>query len=569
MSSGNSILDTLGIDATALLNAIGAPIASAINSGLSSVINSISSAFSFLSNIGSQISNGFTQYFVPALQNVFSPIVSFLQSLPQNIVNGLSGIGQSIGNFLVAASNGFGQTIQSVGQTLNAGLVQPLASFFNGLIQQFYSVFSPVANVLTNIPGSISTILSQFGNSVLSGFNQVAGLFSSIIQQSNAFLVNGASAFSQGLTNLGTSFQNFGAALATAFGNFGASTWNALNTQIIQPFTQGLQSEFNSIYQSIIGFNDTIKNTLLTNLPRTPDAAFNSALIVAETGIATLAAGELAALGLEALYPTKHLGIPEALHKITDILGISAIGGALYGIVIESSWGLQLKYYFNFNLQPVLPDPQTVQKAVYYKAATLDQYATSLQYEGLNADAIAMRQATIYEPLPTRILRMFIDNGVFSDAFFSGELEKTGLDPANTPTLLAAFKQLKIAQYQSQAKSIIHDVYSHGYLNQDLAINVLNMTQTPPDQITLILYLANIAAQDALNLAIEAEILAEVKKNTIAPADAVGILTGLGLSNAMADAKVKLAAVQAAPTPTKDQRNAILQAALSIPLVSA
>ena len=547
--------------------AIVGPITSAIAAAAGPIINAIATSFGFLSSIGSQIASAFTSTFSAAFNQVLVPIGNFFTAIPQTLASALSNLGTSIGQFLAAAGGNLTNAFSNLGNVLNQAIVQPLSSYFNALSANLGSIFASVQQTFLGFPALLTSTLSNFGQGLLQGFvnfgTSLIGYFANLQAKLSDFSAD----LTIGLSNFGTAFTNFGTQFNAAMGTFASAIWVNLNNDVVQPFIKNVLNQFNSIVTFAADLNATVKNTLLAVLPRTPDDAITSAITVAEIGVATIAAGELASLGLEALYPTKHLGIQEALHKITDITGITAISGTLYGIIVQSGWGRQLSYYFNYQLQPQKIDQGTAERAVWYQQRSVSQYMDDLRFEGYNDDAIEAKVATLYRPIPFRMLTKFIDNGVFNDNFMQGEITKAGFDPALLPQLLQAFQVLKVAQYQSIAKTVIHTVYQHGYLNAELATSALTLVGTPPDQIKIILYFATIAAQDALLSDLETEVLNEVKKGQTTPADAITILTDLGLDVKRATAKVRIAALQSAPTLPKSAREDILTAALSIPLL--
>ena len=540
------------------LNVVVAPLETFITDARDYIVNALTAAFNTLLSLPSTLYTFFTTTLPNALSSVESVILNALSGVA-NAVAGLPGL-----------LNGVGATLQ-----------QALTSFVSFVVSGISSVFTPALNVLyndlirpafddlkaflANPLASLSALGSFLQSSILALGSTVTAQIGSVVSS----LGNGLVQVEHTLSNVGesvnTAFNQLATGLnsmlsgfATGLGALAQEIWQAFNQYVIQPASIGLAEVSGVVGNAIAGVQNTIKQGLVALLPRTPDAALNSALAAVEIGIGATLAGEVVAILGDFLHPIKRLGIQDALHKALDIVGITSISAAMYGIVVESGWGLQLQYYFNNELQPRRIDDASSQQAVYYGTRTLGQYESDLRYEGYNPDAIASKVSTLYQPINARMLVSLFEGNFVSDDFILAELRKEGFDPSQVNNILQALQFRAMAPFAADARTLVFTMYKDGYMDVATATNVMTLVGTPKTLQTLILKLGDFQFAYEQKLLAQAYTLDLVKKAVLAPEDGEATLTGLGMNAERAHVLIQIAIATALPSPTKAERQALL-----------
>ncbi len=322
------------------------------------------------------------------------------------------------------------------------------------------------------------------------------------------------------------------------------------------------------IFKFLSNVQNQVKQTIIALLPRTPDAAFNAALIVAETGIGLYVVGQVEALLVEAVYPTKHLGITEAVKDGLSLLGITQVSASLYAIIVESGFRERLKQYFNFQLQPHKIDALTSQRAVWYLSRTTDQYRTDLKYEGFEDDYIGAKVATLYQPLPPRMLATFTELGLAPTAFVEKHLRRHGADPEDIVDIIKFMQYLPLKAFEAQARSVIYNARKEGIVNDKFGNALLDAFGVPKVQKDWIFRIADLDYQLEQAKLVKDLILQEVIKGNIKAEDAVNQIQELGYTESRAALYVRLTALKAAPKLSKDDLTKLVAEVFGItPLV--
>lgn len=526
--------------------------------------NSIIASLNFLTNLPSQIQAFITATLIPAIESFFAPVSSFLQTiyngivnLPQTILASLTGTFQFLTNTILGIgttiSNSLTTTLTNVGQTLFA----QLSSFITNGFMLAQQAFGAVTNVILQGLGAAQLAIIQTVGSIGTQLEiQLVG-FGKVLSNVGEFTV---SAFNQLSTMINAEFQGFGMALST----LSKDLWSFFYQDLILPLQNTIRQSGQLINATILNINNSIKSTLLASLPRSPEQALDSALTVAEIGVATFIAGEVEALVIEALYPTKHVGITETVTEGLKLLGVTEVAAAFYGIIVESGWGLQLQYYFNSQLRPRKPPIDLAKRGLYYGQSSFQDYSDAILFEGYNEKAEDIFINTVFEPIPARLLVSLLEDDLTTSDVVIRELRKAGLDPSVVPDLVRALEFKALKGFESNVKSIIFTVFKDGFLASDLARNIMTVFNIPKAQQEWILSLAVLQFQYEQKKDVKDLILVLVSKGQLAVADGIADLQGLGMSKDRAEVLVKTSAVRAAPSLSKGQRQDLLASALAI-----
>lgn len=553
-------------DLNDITQAIIGPIESTIGAIQNQIVTAVVSSLSFLNSIGQSVASTVTGTILPALGSLLQPVQTFLQTLYNGILaipsqvygyiqTGISQVSSAL-NSTTAAIQGFFQTY------VTAPLVQ-LQSF---LVSNFNAGIASVTGFINSSISSLTSFVQQTGSSLQSDFANAQNFVNARISELQQNVAAANQYLSTAVNQLSVNFQSVTTAFTQGFLTLGPALAKAFIAEIATLVPQVLNPLAGTLINILQPLTNTIKSELLARLPRSPDEAVDNAIALTEIGLGTLISGELAAIGLEALYPTKHLGITEAFHKGIEVLGIGEVTAGLYGLIVKSGFSVRLEQYFNFNLQPHKISAGLAATAVHYQVRTIADYQTALQYEGFDNDAISAAVATIYKPLAPRFLVKLLDDEVFNDDFYTQQLMQSGLDPKYVPQLLQSFQIMHLKSFASTAKTQIFTNYKDGLIDEATATNILKVFGTPQDQIGWILQLANIQYVTEQKVLIKDEIVAEVKKTKIDPGAAVAELINIGYDAKRAAVIIKLAAIQAAPTPSKADRQALADEVLNIPL---
>jgi hypothetical protein len=547
-------------------NAVLTPVEDAVSAAINSIVSDLTS--SFYNYIVNPIVSGFNAYVVQPIRSfVYSDVLPALTNLPGQIWSGLVNyVVNPISGALSAAWHDIVSGIATLGSMVSGGL----ASLGNGL----YAALSTGWNVIVSgVQAAISTVrtdLSAVGGAIMSGLTGFVGSIGGTLSSLSAYLTSG---FNSLTNSVGSALGSIGSQVSSAFGSIGNAIASGLKTiwsDLVTFFNDYVKPFFaemgNAIASGLNTIQTAIKNAILSIIPRTPEDAFSSALGFAEIGIGTFVAGEIAALVVEAVYPTKHWGIPEALHKGLEYLGIAEITASLYGIVVESGWRVQLQYYFQYQLQYRRPDPATSIRALWYGVRTEGQVREDLRYEGYSNDFIDAAIKTAYKPLPPFILEKLIELQVVDDAFATRQLLKEGFDPADASSLLKAFQNLSLQGYQANAKSIVFAMFKDGFLDTGTATKILGTFAVPSDQQKWILTLANYQFRYEQQQKLTTLILDQYGKDIISADQAVSSLTALGMDPTRATILVKTKGITSGAAATKAQKAEILQQAIALPL---
>ncbi len=537
-----------------------APLQTFITSARDYIVNAITQAFAFLFDIPTTIRSFFYATLLPTLQGLFSPItgaIAQVVSAVAGLPSALGGVATTVERLLATFSSTVINQVTSSVTALIPPVMQNLLSIAVGDLKAFLA--NPLAS-LSVLSQTLQAALTTLGNSVTAQIanvraelgNRVTSLEHSV--SSVGEFVN--SAFNQLATQLNTVLNGFGGALT----GLASALWQAFNDIIVRPAQALLGQVETAISGALAQVQNQIKTAIINALPRSPQQAFDSALLVGEIGLSAVVAGELGALAIEALYPSKHWGIPEAFEKALDVTGLAAIGSALYGTIVETGWSTNLRYFFNYQLQPQRIDEGSSKLAVYYGAKSIGQYADDLRYDGFNDVAISEKVATLFQPIPVRLLITLWEDNLVSDEFIIDQVRRQGIDPANAGIILKALQFRALKPFESEARSIVFAQAKDGLLDEGTATSLLRVFGIPNTQIAYILDLARRAFAHEQKLLAKAYVLDLLKKTAISPDDARSFLESVGFDAERADILVKIAVALALPTPTKAAREALLAA---------
>jgi hypothetical protein len=558
-----TIMNTLSGLAGAL-NVVVAPLETFIVQVRDFIVNAIVSAFDSLLALPSVLETFFFTTFPNALNSLASTILNALTRVA-NAVAGLPSLIDGVATTVYTSLTSFVSSV--VGQITNA-----LASATSYLWSTF---IKPALDALSAfISNSLSTLIT-LGNTILSGvnglFNQLTVSFNSLgadisgrLANTEHVLGNVSESVNVAFNQLITGINSIAAGFTQGLNTLGATLWQAFLDYIVKP-AQAVVTTFESaLTGTLANVQANIRNAILQFLPRSPQAAFDSALGIAEIGLVTFATGEIATLTLEALYPTKHLGLPEAFHKGIDFLGITEVSAALYGVIVESGWSTQLQNYFNYQLQPRRIDEQTALTSVYYGTKSLAQYQDDLRWNGFNDSAIADKTATAFQPINARILVSLVEDNLVDDAFVLDQLRQQGFDPSQVGNILKALQYRTLKPFEVTAKSIVFTMFKDGLLDQSTASNILSAFGTPKPQQDYIFLLGRYQFSYEQKLLIRTYYIDLVKKAQLAPADAIDNITALGFGRDRASVLVQIALATSLPALTKAQRTDLLTALTTV-----
>ncbi len=533
------------------------------------IVVQVISSLSFLSNLGAQVANTVNAVLLPAVAQLVAPVQSFLQTLYNGILAIPSIVSSSIQGFfaqVVSVLNATGSQIQGFFQTY---VVAPLQQAQNFIVSQFNAGLSSVQNFISGLRTDFITYLQQTASSLRQDFATAQNFVNSRITELQQNVAATNQFLSNSVNQLATNFQMSFSAFATGFATIGTGIIKALVQEIADLIPKVLDPLASTLNNVLLPITNAVKTELLQRLPRSPDEAINSAIAVAEVSFGAFVAGEIATISLEALYPTKHLGITEAMHKGLDVLGITAITSTLYGLIVTSGWKIRVEQYFNFNLQPHKIPVNTAREAVHYQVRTIEQFQTAMRYDGFDNDAIDAATKTIYKPLPPRMIVKLLDEEVLNDKFYTDMLLQGGLNPAYVADILAAFKFLALKSYAGTVKSLVSSTAKDGFLDTRVGNYILKAFGVPEDQIKWIFTLANLQYQYETRLLLKDTIIAELKKGAITAGEAVAELININMEPSRAAILVKLEAIKNAPTPSKEDRLNLAREVLGLPVVAA
>lgn len=546
------------------VNVVISPIEVFVQDALNLAVNDIKSAFQFLYNLGQDVSNSV----VAALSSLVNEVVADVRSGFAAASNALTSLRSllldDLRSALDVATNDIRSTFQGIVGTILTNL-QDLGhtevNLWNTVradsAQAYNAIHMVINSGLTTLQNNLNTYVLQPVNSLGQNF---ANEFVKVEQALNNVAVYTSSAFNQLSTDIGSSFN----ALGNGISFIGHDIFSALMNDIVIPAEKGISAGVQDVVSFAKNLNRSIGNALLQLLPKTPDEAFNAALSVAEFGVLTLAVGETAALIAEAVYPTKHLGITEALHKAMDMVGITEVAGSLYTIIISAGFEQQLRYFFNYGIQPRKIDPATSGRAVWYGERSLEQYSTDLRYDGFNEDSIAAYSKVLYRPMPVFFLEKLIELQLIDNEFGIEQLSKSGLSPSDATKVLAGFQNLALNSFQNNAKSLIFTLYKDGFMDVSTGTAIMNAFTVPKVQQQWIFTMANYQFNYEQKIQIRTLIIDEFKKGILNAVDAVTALTGIGMNVDRAKVLVEIAGVTTAAALTKAEKAKVLQEALSL-----
>ena len=560
-----------------------------VSSGLNYLTNMINNVYNFLGSISNglmgiynSIINAFNSDVVVPIENFFTGALSFLSGIPSTlgqIWNTISGIGTAIGNSFYGL------------------IVQPIEGFFSGAISflsgvpstlgQVWSTISGLGDyVISGVSGIVSTIssaLSTISSDVLNGLNNyvvapieaffagIAGAVGDLAQNLSAvgsFVVSG---FNQLATGLGGLVSDFTGAIAS----LGRAIWTALSdfvTKDVIPALQtvwlDIQAGFAWIGQQMQGiFNDAmslLRDGLIAVLPKTPDEALDSAFLALGLGAGATIGGHLIGIAVDATHPLKKWGVQTLVQETLNVLGVTTLAGAMYGIIVSSGWGEQLHHFFNYNLQPKFIDSGSSAIAVYYGNRSVEQYREDLRYEGFNDDAINAKVSTLYNPLPRLIMQTMFQEGLIDDDTIRTEILKSGYDPAQAGTIVQALQNRNLVSYQDTVKSLIFSYFKDGFTDVNTAKAICSAFNIPSNQVQWILTLANYEFKYEQYQKLVTYVIDLFAKQELSAADAVDALISLGMDKDRADVLVATKGITQAPTLPATNRAQILQDALSL-----
>ncbi len=522
-----------------------------INSVISSVTAGINSLSSTMSSLFTSIQSG--------LNYISSVVVNSLSGIVSSVYNALQGVYSFISNTVVPA-------IQSGFNYVSSAVYSALTSIQSSI----YSGISSLGSTLSSIGNSIVQQVSGFVGYVGQGINSLGGALSSIGNSITSALSGVYNALRADLGAVGQSIASSVTgtvnSIGKALGDIGKAIVDALNQYIVAPLQAFIRAAGQSIHSAIASFDAGVKKLILGILPKTPDDAVNAAINASTVGLIALISGEVIGLAVEAVYPTKHWGIPEAIRHGLEYTGVLSIMASLYEIIIHSSYGTLMQYYFNYNIQPRRIDIDRAIRAVWFNVLSIDDLKTELRYEGYSNDAIQAIVSSIYRPMSPFILERLAELQVVSDDFVLKQLLREGFDPADVKDMLIGFKNLALQGFQSSAKSMIFSMYKDGFINADLAQKIMQVFAVPAEQQKWILTLANYQFKYEQQQLLKEYILDAIPKAVLSPDAAVSALVAIGMDKTRAEILVKIKGITTAPPPPKSVRENILKEALAIPL---
>ena len=526
-------------------------IVTAINSIVQSVISGINSLSSTMSSLFNSIQSG--------LNYIYSSIVNSLSYIASSVYNALQGVYSFITGTVVPS-------IQSGLNYVSRAVYSALTTIQSGI----YSGISYLGNTLTSIANSIVQNVSGFVGYVGKGINSFFGALSAIGNSISSALSGVYNALRADLGAVGHSIASSVTGTVNSVGNalsgIGKAIIDALNKYIVEPLQAFIRGAGQSIHSAIASFDAGVKKLILGILPKTPNDAVNAAINASTVGLISLIGGEVIGLAIEAVYPTKHWGIPEAIRHGLEYTGVLSIMSSLYEIIIHSSYGTLMQYYFNYTIQPKRIDIQNAIRAVWFNVLSIDDLKTELRYEGYSNDAIQAIVSSIYRPMSPFILERLAELQVVSDDFVLKQLLREGFDPADVKDMLIGFQNLALQGFQSSAKSMIFSMYKDGFINVDLAQKIMQVFAVPSEQQKWILTLANYQFKYEQQQLLKEYILDAIPKNVLSPEAAVSALVAIGMDKTRAEILVKIKGITTAPPPPKSVRENILKEALAIPL---
>jgi hypothetical protein len=560
-----------------------------VSQGLNYLTNMINSVYNFLGSISNGlmgiyngIINAFNSYIVAPIESFFLGAISFLSGIPSTlgqIWSFISGLGTVVGNSF------YGLIVQPIESFFSGAL-----SFLNGIpseLSQIWSIISGLGDyVISGVSGIVNIIvsgLSTISSDILNGLNNYvvapieaffAGIASTVgdlgqtLANVGSFVVSGFNQLATGLNGFVSDFTGGIASLADA-------VWKALSdfvTSDVIPAIQTVWTDIRAVFvwieQEAQGIYNSamtlLRDGLLQVLPYSPDEALDSAFLALGLGVGATISGHVIGMSVDATHPLKKWGVQNLMQETLNVLGISAIAGSMYGIIVSCGWGAQLKYFFNYATQPMRLDENGSAQGVFYGVRTIDQYAEDLRYEGYNDDAINTKKATMFKPLPRLIMQTMFEEGLIDDASMQTEIMKTGYDPSQSQIITQAIENKKLVSYQDTVKSLVFSYFKDGFTDVNTAKQICAAFNIPQNQVQWILTLANYEFKYEQYQKLVVWIQNEFAKNIIDAEAAVNMLVALGMTIDRATVLIATKGLTQAPPPPASTRSQILQDALSL-----
>ncbi|MGI0061021.1 MAG: phage tail protein [Nitrosotalea sp.] len=539
-------------------NPILAPIQNLINTAeqdIKSFFQSVISAIDWLGNVVNPI----VQYIDTRLGQTESTISEDIQNIPSTIENTVVSVAESIKSDIQteisSLSTAVEQTASSLAQQITTDLVDPTINIVTALPDEVKGVIATEVNSLSQtvneLESSVRQDIQNANNDIINQLNMV----DSRVQQAWANL-------GSGMTSLYSEFNGFSQNVATGFDSFAKGLDNIASGLISELETMISQDTSGIISQISDTYNNSIKQFIL--LPSVSVAMTKSDTPQAELDrllgqVATITgaiAGIFALLSmLENVHPFHSLKLSETFKSILEFVGVYDFSRETLKLFIDNGIGLSAEYALNNIFQARKIGYQQAITGLWYGNNDMDFVMQEAQYEGYEKSSRDVIKSIAYKPMPTFFLEKMAELQIVPNDFVLEQLQKSGLSPSDSTTVMQGFQNLMLSSYQSTARTLIYTMFKDGFIDETKAKQIMTAFSIPSTQQDWIIKLANQEYTYETQLLYSTQIIDAYEKGGITdPQEAITELSNLGMTTERAKQKITIAAIKDLPALSKTER---------------
>jgi hypothetical protein len=146
----------------------------------------------------------------------------------------------------------------------------------------------------------------------------------------------------------------------------------------------------------------------------------------------------LAAIGLEALYPTKHLGINQLVGYMADFAGFSKATGPIVDAQLKNALHGPAEHQAAKFFRTHLPSSRDVLEQAYQRHVTATDYRRALELEGYPDDWINVLVADMYVDPRAREVITLLEGADIDPAWLTGKFREIGWDDVDVAKAVEA-----------------------------------------------------------------------------------------------------------------------------------
>jgi hypothetical protein len=378
------------------------------------ITKSINVIITGISNIGQWIAEGFTR--------IGEIIWNSIKEGAKWVVDGLYAIWTHVAGWVQAVVNWVHQILTGAYNWV----WQTITTVWTWVVNHFYSIVNIVEKAILSVvdvlTDSFNWVINMLGNLRTNIWDaitvQIPNFFSYLWQQMKQNFWDLLSDVKNLVIDIKEHLSNLFAPVINRIQNIGSYLWQAL-----KDFWQWIYDWFkNDIYPTLkeyyikakeeitekaIAVNDYVELNLKQFAPMTPEKVPKLALEVLGTCMGFGLLAHLTSITVEAIYPTKELGLHYLAGFFGDLGNFGGIGAAIMGTLITVGIKQSMTYHYSNLLRPNILDERTLAITKSKREINDVQFEQTMRYHGYPEALIESQKNIVFrDPRLTEVFRV-------------------------------------------------------------------------------------------------------------------------------------------------------------------